>query len=709
MAALEKIRKRAAILTIVIGLGLLAFIFEDGARAVGSFFTDTSAARVDGEKIDGAEFNKRYQEITQNEQQQGQQNRQDAAIESQNVLGQMVFEKILENEYDRTGIACSSTELSLLMNNSQEAMQMTQVVAQQLGQNIQQPAQLDRMVQADPQKFQLVAGPWNEMKKNLTQQWLVTKLATAVQFSIQPNDLDILAMKEDAATYSVDYAKLDFSTLDDSKFKPTESEIKKVYDEYKGLWQSEDVRARIHYVAVDIVPSNNDINQGKALVQKAYAALQGPNGVDSVRNISEFSTISTSKLTAAQAKQAGQQIGDSALSAFITGGSVGQTYLWNQGNAYQLFKLTASEQLTDTAKVVLVAVQGPKAQQDKVLAALNAGQDVSKIKGVEVQREQPLPLQSPNLGLNDTIKKQIGNSELGKYFVFQSDPKQGAVFAKVTARTTATFYSVASVGYNIEASTATSNAAQDKIENFVNKNKTAEAFEKNAQKFGFMLKEAMVSPGQSQLQSPLTGQGIENSRKAIKWALKDGKEGQVSEVFTDNHDVLLAAALDKVYNDEYLPLSDPDVKRFCTNKAIARKKAEAMMQKYNGKAKDVAGYAKLFNSQVTKATVMFGNDMVQGANMMPLNLADGTEGDGGLIGVIAGAKPGTCKVWAGNSAIYAVTVNGKPAPSKMNLKKEDLQSQWLMQHGLAQQQVQQKVMAIIFYSAKVKNNSTNLQ
>ena len=33
MAALEKIRKRAVILTIVIGAGLLAFILEEGVRA----------------------------------------------------------------------------------------------------------------------------------------------------------------------------------------------------------------------------------------------------------------------------------------------------------------------------------------------------------------------------------------------------------------------------------------------------------------------------------------------------------------------------------------------------------------------------------------------------------------------------------------------------------------------------------------------------
>ena len=97
MATLEKIRKRAVILTIVIGAALLAFIGEEAVRASGSLFNDTAAARVGSEKIDVQAFNKRYEEMSQ--QNENNPNKQDPAVQQQQLLGQMEIETILDKEY----------------------------------------------------------------------------------------------------------------------------------------------------------------------------------------------------------------------------------------------------------------------------------------------------------------------------------------------------------------------------------------------------------------------------------------------------------------------------------------------------------------------------------------------------------------------------------------------------------------------------------
>ena len=82
MAALEKIRKRAVILTIVIGAGLLAFILEEAVRASGAFTTDTLAAKVGDEKIEMQEF----QNISQaRQQQQDADNKVDPAVMQQQI------------------------------------------------------------------------------------------------------------------------------------------------------------------------------------------------------------------------------------------------------------------------------------------------------------------------------------------------------------------------------------------------------------------------------------------------------------------------------------------------------------------------------------------------------------------------------------------------------------------------------------------------
>ena len=63
MAALEKIRKKAVFLTIVIGVALLAFILGDAEKMVGTLFGNgNTIAKVDGDKIDAVEFQKRYEE-----------------------------------------------------------------------------------------------------------------------------------------------------------------------------------------------------------------------------------------------------------------------------------------------------------------------------------------------------------------------------------------------------------------------------------------------------------------------------------------------------------------------------------------------------------------------------------------------------------------------------------------------------------------------
>ena len=91
MAALEKIRKKAVFLTIVIGVALLAFILGDAEKMVSTVFgNNNTIAKVDGDKIDAVEFQKRYEEASQKLQNQGQT--VDAAVLQQQVIEQMISE-----------------------------------------------------------------------------------------------------------------------------------------------------------------------------------------------------------------------------------------------------------------------------------------------------------------------------------------------------------------------------------------------------------------------------------------------------------------------------------------------------------------------------------------------------------------------------------------------------------------------------------------
>ena len=706
MAALEKIRKRAVILTIVIGAGLLAFILEEAVRASSSFFNDTTAAKVGDEKIEIHEFQNRLTDLTQANQ--NNPDKQDPAVQQQQLLQQMVFEKILGKEYDKAGISVSNEEMMRLLDQDQEALQITQQVAQQLQgrQNIQSPSQLDKLIQNQPDFYVQILKPWNDMKKRIYDNRCGQKLAFLLQNSIQPNDIDRLAMQEEAKdVLTVEYAKKEIASLDDAKFKPTEAEIKAVYDKYKDMfWKLEDPVRVVEYIAVNLDPSEADVAKGKQVVNRAYALVQGPKGLDSLRTVSEFGNVQTVAVPVSDAKKMGQQSQDSTLAAFITSGAVGSTHMSTVGNNYTLYKIKDRQVMPDTIKYMAVAVEGNKQLQDSVLAMLNAGKDVSKVKGVQVApEEQTIQLQTA--GLPDSIKNKFtANAEAG-YFKFNSDAKQ-ALIVKVTKSTSQMFTTMGTSSYEIIASKATRDGALDKLQAFLNKNKTAAAFKKNALKAGYQSREAMVSAATPQLQDPMTGQGIENSRKAIKWALtdKEAEEGAVSPIFRENPDVLLAVAITKAYDDKYVPMTEKTIKDFCVARATAAKKADALEKQYKGKAKTVADYAKAMGTAVETAEVTFGNDQMGTVNTMPM-MPNGMEGDGGLIGAVAGSKVNAVNFWKGNNGVYAYRVI-KTTPSNLQMKKEELNQRFMMQYGIYDQQYGSRRMSqAILGSAKVKNNT----
>lgn len=700
MAALEKIRKKAVILTIVIGAGLAAFILEEGVRASGSFFNDTTAAKVDGRKIDMQAFQQRVAEVQQ--QNQDQQRTQDGAVEQQQVLGQMVLENILDNECDQNGVEVAPEELNQLVAANQTAQQIMQAVSEQTQQQVASPAQLDKMIEGNPQQFAQVVSVWREIKEEAETQRKAQKVFAVVQNAVQPNALDLAAMQEDLNnSYQVLYAKKDYSTVTGDQYKPTDAEVQAVYDEFKTMFINPNKSRRVHYIAVDLLPSQGDLQQGKNTVDKAFAALQGANGVEALSQFSEFGNVQEQKITAQQASQIGSSLSDSTFSKFVTGGNVGKAQMHQEGNTYTLYKVTSQQQLTDTVKTQAVTVMGDTKAQNAVEAQLNAGQMPKASDKIRIEAND-FALQTS--GATDSIKNLIESGK--KVIKLGSDPKQGAAFRVITGTTKATFYGVAVASYEIPPSTQTNNAAQDKLNNFINKNKTAAQFAKNAQNAGYFAREVVLSANDAQLMNPKTGQPITNSRKAIKWALTDAKVGEVSNIFTDNSSELIAIAVDESYDGDYLPLTAEYVKTFCTTVAMNRKKAAAMNKQFAGKQNSVAAYAKAFGSQADSTTVTFGYDQVQGINTMAQQ--DGNLGDGGFIGAVAGAKQGQVKVWAGNNAIYAFQVL-KVNKGNMQLTKEQSTMQY-------QQMVSQRFgiggqnfASLLFSSVKVVNNTAKFQ
>ena len=177
----------------------------------------------------------------------------------------------------------------------------------------------------------------------------------------------------------------------------------------------------------------------------------------------------------------------------------------------------------------------------------------------------------------------------------------------------------------------------------------------------------MISPSTAQLGTGMYGQsGIKDSRKAIKWAF-DNKKGDVSPIFSDNNDVMVAVAIDDCYEDGYFPYNFTQGKEFLTNRVRNAKKGEKLMKDYQGKAKDLNGYAALMGVQVDTANVVFasGDPKIEPR----------------VVGRMSTAKPGTLQgPWKGEDAIYVYQVV-RQEKAERKPSKEELDNRYAQQRG----------------------------
>ena len=688
MATLEKIRQRKKILAIVIGAALLAFIIEVGIEAIGRSGGNSAAAKVGNEKIDIMAFQRRVEQEAANDQQQNNQ-QIDAATRQQQVLEEMINEKLVEQEYEKLGISVSDKEISELTIGSTPAPAVQQF-AQQAG--AKSPAELyDFIMNPGKQGVQEaqvaeLRNQWNKLTNDIVKQYKFAKLQNLIAGCMQANDLDRAQIQADEAmTNVILFAKKDYASLADDKYPVSDEEIKAEWQKLKPMFKTdEDVRL-IHYIAVNIDPSPEDIAAAQKVADAAYIALQKGRGIDSVRLLGTVQ-IDTAKMVQ---KDMPVKVRD-----LFAGAEVGTTRRDSTiGNHHVMYKLINKEVSLDSVELSYVIAQGDAKFQQSILDQLNAGKSLDELKKANAQKvDGKLNEWQRIFNAPYSMKAKIANAGQS-YFVYNS-ADQGATLMKVTNKKPAkTFYTVATVTYDAYASTKTSEMLRDKFQDFLNKNKTAKDFEANAAKAGFNAIEAMIVPSTPQLGLGSFGQsGIKHTRKANKWAF-DNKKDMVSPIFSDNNDVMVAVAIDDIYEDGYLPYTFQQAKDMLTKRIRNSKKGDDLLKQYQGKAKDLNGYAAAMGAQLDTVNIVFaGNGDPKLGN------------EPGLIGRMAAAKQGALQgPWKGENAVFVYQVI-KQEQSDYKPSKEELDKRYAQMRGSQMFSSPRNIYGILSKATKVKKH-----
>ena len=119
MATLQKIRNRAGLLIIVVGVALLAFIIGDGLRSGSSLLQDNKmvALKIDGKKVKYDEYQQLLTQRTEpyERQRQGKLTDQDRVQISNQLAQELIADYVLEQEAKVLGLRVTPAEVSALI------------------------------------------------------------------------------------------------------------------------------------------------------------------------------------------------------------------------------------------------------------------------------------------------------------------------------------------------------------------------------------------------------------------------------------------------------------------------------------------------------------------------------------------------------------------------------------------------------------------
>ncbi len=662
MATLEKIRSKSVLLIVVIGVALLAFIVGDALTNSRNLFGDhTTVAKIGDKKIDYTDYIQRREELNNRLEQARKQNpaqyaNYDTQLMSQLALDELVAERLLDQAADNAGIETSGEQLRFFV--------MDNPINPRIQELIQQLNASGLSVSTPQQAYEVIFNPkrngftdaqmapfqraWVAMESETKQMIKRQQYQRLLYGTVKANDLDKKALYNDyVSTSNVNMAFHPYGQLDAEKYKVSDADIKAAYDSDKSIFKVNEPTKDVMFIAVNIVPSTADRENARMLAVSTMESLR-----DSAGQVGKDLKKEGVAVTRRQLRASDLPLG--AVREYVLSASADSAKIVSENiKGFTIVKMGRRTQAMDSIQLNIVQVAGDKLPS-KVLASLNSGlpaDSVSKKFGADSVMAQPaqwIPLftaQGPTRAIEPAQLDSLVNAG-GKYITLMSSP-QGSVLASVAKRNAPVdIYEYDEVTYELKPSVKTVNGEREKLEKFLDQNQDLKSFAANAAKAGYTIQDFSLSES-SPAVPRMAGLNsyYPDSRQVVRWVMIDGNPGEVSHIYESKDAMtpaLYVAAVVSEY-DDYVPLTNKDVKTFATDKARRDKAGEEMIKQYQPKAGSMAGVAQAMAVESTNnPTFRFGyNPQVADAK---------------VLGRIAGSKPGKVVLVKGDNGVYAYQV-----------------------------------------------------
>ena len=631
MATLEKIRGKAGLLIVVVGLALFAFIIGDFLRSGSTFFRQSQEVvlDIDGEKIKIYDYQQRLHEMETLAERNGTQmtDEQRAAINNQ-LAQQYIQDYVLEQEAGKLGLAVSADELlALIIGDGVQPSMIAQQFLSQYGINSTDKVAVNdflnqisdkqiKTLPADQQSYvYAIQNEWRNVEKQIKDTRLQEKLAALLTRSYAINDIDA-KYESGVPNREIALVQAPISVIGDANIKATDEEVKKYYDEHKEFFVQKYPSTIVQYIRAQVVPSAQDLASAETEMQKTRTEMLQQNDMEALaRNYSE-KFVAPSFLTPTELDR--MNLGAS-ITEFIKTAAIGEVNTpILENNHYSLVKLMAKKSAPESMNIAIIALDSTNlAKADSICDALNAGGDFAaaarKYSADPSSRETGGVLvfpnqftQMPDSAVTEAMAQQMRLDTLFKVpanKVIKVNQNQVVFLAKAfNAKGMVDKYRIAYIGIEASFSDETYNKKYAELTELLNSGSAFAKMAEQARKKGLIVEEnAEVSVFSDRLSD------ITSSREIVSWALKAKKNEVHDKIFRCGTNNLVIAAVKDQVPSGYRPMAM--LKDQITEQVRIKKQGEKLVADLKAKKlNDLDAYATAKSSKV---------DTLVGVSFMP--------------------------------------------------------------------------------------------
>lgn len=612
MSTLERLRKRSGLLVAIVGLALLAFVltglFERGGSSLFGN-ADKSVGEIAGKSIDITAFKQKVDEaedVQKKNQQKSSLTPEETDQIVQQVWNQMINEQVMLKEYEKLGIAVSDEELydlmvdhphpALVRNLSDQQGKVAPTFADpQTGQI--SPAKIRAFTQSMTDEQE---GQWAQLENYVRQTRIIEKYNNLIKKGLYVTTSAAKREYIGQNTLStIKYVMKPYKLVADSSIKVTDADLNAYYTAHQNEFKQEASRT-LEYVAYDIAPSKEDIDDAKAQMQKVAEDFKVK------KSFSEDSSLVIAESEMHNVDMSYHLKGtlspeiDTVMFKAEVGTVVGP---YEENGSLKVSKLMGEKTSADSAKVrhILVGYKGSnagetitrtkeqaKAKADSLLAALKKGgkfDDFVEKFSDDGGKKMPATKKAgeyymgkggdygwvnANSGFVEPFKNAGLDNKKGDLLIVESQFGYH-IMEVLDSKGSQKKVQVATIETKPEASSKTKQGIFSQASEFAGKNTTNELFQKAVidNKLNKRIADKIK-------ESDKTISGIESPKSLVRWAY-DNKQGTVSEPM-EYGDKYIVAVLTDVREKGIATIDQ--IKEELTAKVVQEKKAEQFANEF---------------------------------------------------------------------------------------------------------------------------------